>query len=186
MSETLYDQICSHAAYLNLDLGLQELAKFVFDHQFDDGQIKAVSSLLEHLASNKRDNIVATLLKMSRLPLKEPKTFDNFDYSRLHGKNIEALKELSVLELNELVQACEAEFGVSAAAGVVVAAAAGPVEEVEEKTDGEGGETVRRRDVAPFVEHGDIAEFADSGREHVGARATDKGDENEMEEPGCL
>ena len=97
MSETLYDQICSHAAYLNLDLGLQELAKFVFDHQFDDGQIKAVSSLLEHLASNKRDNIVATLLKMSRLPLKEPKTFDNFDYSRLHGKNIEALKELSNL-----------------------------------------------------------------------------------------
>ena len=47
---------------------------------------------------------------------------------------IEAIKELSVLELNELVKACEAEFGVSAAAGVVVAAA-GPVEEVEEKTE---------------------------------------------------
>ncbi|MBP5154558.1 MAG: 50S ribosomal protein L7/L12 [Lachnospiraceae bacterium] len=47
---------------------------------------------------------------------------------------IAALKELTVLELNELVQACEAEFGVSAAAGMVVAAA-GPVEEVEEKTE---------------------------------------------------
>ncbi len=47
---------------------------------------------------------------------------------------IEAIKELTVLELNELVQACEAEFGVSAAAGVVVAAA-GPAEEVEEKTE---------------------------------------------------
>lgn len=46
---------------------------------------------------------------------------------------IEAIKELTVLELNELVQACEAEFGVSAAAGVVVAAA--PAEEVEEKTE---------------------------------------------------
>ena len=48
---------------------------------------------------------------------------------------IEAIKELSVLELNELVKACEEEFGVSAAAGVVVAAAgaAGPVE--EEKTE---------------------------------------------------
>ena len=34
---------------------------------------------------------------------------------------IEAIKELSVLELNELVKACEEEFGVSAAAGVVVA-----------------------------------------------------------------
>ena len=47
---------------------------------------------------------------------------------------IEAIKELSVLELNELVKACEEEFGVSAAAGVVVAAA-GPVAEVEEKTE---------------------------------------------------
>ena len=37
---------------------------------------------------------------------------------------IEAIKELSVVELNELVKACEEEFGVSAAAGVVVAAAA--------------------------------------------------------------
>ena len=38
---------------------------------------------------------------------------------------IEEIKKLSVLELNELVKACEEEFGVSAAAGVVVAAAAG-------------------------------------------------------------
>ncbi|MCD7762088.1 MAG: 50S ribosomal protein L7/L12 [Lachnospiraceae bacterium] len=49
---------------------------------------------------------------------------------------IEAIKELSVLELNELVKACEEEFGVSAAAGVVVAAAGGAAaEEVEEKTE---------------------------------------------------
>ncbi|MDO4633824.1 MAG: 50S ribosomal protein L7/L12 [Eubacteriales bacterium] len=47
---------------------------------------------------------------------------------------IEAIKELSVLELNELVKACEEEFGVSAAAGVVVAAA-GPAEAAEEKDE---------------------------------------------------
>ena len=47
---------------------------------------------------------------------------------------IEAIKEMSVLELNELVKACEEEFGVSAAAGVVVAAA-GPAEAAEEKTE---------------------------------------------------
>ena len=46
---------------------------------------------------------------------------------------IEAIKELSVLELNELVKACEEEFGVSAAAGVVVAAAGGAAPEAEEK-----------------------------------------------------
>ena len=49
---------------------------------------------------------------------------------------IDALKELSVLELNELVKACEEEFGVSAAAGVVVAGpAAGGAAAEEEKTE---------------------------------------------------
>ena len=48
---------------------------------------------------------------------------------------IEVIKGLTVLELNDLVKACEEEFGVSAAAGVVVAAAgAGAVAE-EEKTE---------------------------------------------------
>ncbi len=46
---------------------------------------------------------------------------------------IEVIKGMSVLELNELVKACEEEFGVSAAAGVVMAA--GPAEEAEEKTE---------------------------------------------------
>ena len=49
---------------------------------------------------------------------------------------IEAIKELTVLELNELVKACEEEFGVSAAAGVVVAAAgAGEAAAAEEKDE---------------------------------------------------
>ena len=46
---------------------------------------------------------------------------------------IEAIKELSVLELNDLVKACEEEFGVSAAAGVVVAAAGDGAAAAEEK-----------------------------------------------------
>ena len=48
---------------------------------------------------------------------------------------IEAIKELSVLELNDLVKACEEEFGVSAAAGVVVAAAGGDATAAEEKDE---------------------------------------------------
>ena len=51
---------------------------------------------------------------------------------------IAAIKELSVMELNDLVNACEEEFGVSAAAGVVVAAAgagAGAGAAEEEKTE---------------------------------------------------
>ena len=48
---------------------------------------------------------------------------------------IEAIKELSVLELNDLVKACDEQFGVSAAAGVVVAAAGGEAAAAEEKTE---------------------------------------------------
>ena len=49
---------------------------------------------------------------------------------------IDAIKELSVMELNDLVKACEEEFGVSAAAGVVVAAGAGAgAAAAEEKTE---------------------------------------------------
>ena len=48
---------------------------------------------------------------------------------------IEAIKEMTVLELKDLVKACEEEFGVSAAAGVVVAAAGGEAAAAEEKTE---------------------------------------------------
>lgn len=48
---------------------------------------------------------------------------------------IEAIKSLSVLELNDLVKACEEEFGVSAAAGVVVAGPAAGGAAAEEKTE---------------------------------------------------
>ena len=48
---------------------------------------------------------------------------------------IEAIKELSVTELNDLVKACEEEFGVSAAAGVVVAGPAAGAAPAEEKTE---------------------------------------------------
>lgn len=48
---------------------------------------------------------------------------------------IEAIKELSVLELNDLVKACEEEFGVSAAAGVVVAAGGAGAEAADEKDE---------------------------------------------------
>ena len=48
---------------------------------------------------------------------------------------IDAIKELTVLELNELLKACGEEFGVSAAAGVVVAAGAAEAAPVEEQTE---------------------------------------------------
>ena len=48
---------------------------------------------------------------------------------------IDAIKGMTVLELNDLVKACEEEFGVSAAAGVVVAGPAAAADAAEEKTE---------------------------------------------------
>ncbi len=48
---------------------------------------------------------------------------------------IDAIKSMTVLELNDLVKACEEEFGVSAAAGVAVVAAGGETAAAEEKTE---------------------------------------------------
>ena len=57
------------------------------------------------------------------------------DFKMTTQEIIEVIKGLSVLELNELVKACEEEFGVSAAAGVVVAAAGGAAGGADEKSE---------------------------------------------------
>jgi large subunit ribosomal protein L7/L12 len=57
------------------------------------------------------------------------------DFKMTTQEFIEEIKKLTVLELNDLVKACEEEFGVSAAAGVVVAAAGAGAAAEEEKTE---------------------------------------------------
>ena len=57
--------------------------------------------------------------------INKKKTFITEVFEMTTQEFIDAIKGMSVLELNDLVKACEEEFGVSAAAGVVVAAAAG-------------------------------------------------------------
>lgn len=57
------------------------------------------------------------------------------EFTMTTAEIIEVIKGLTVLELNDLVKACEEEFGVSAAAGVVVAAAGGEAAAAEEKTE---------------------------------------------------
>ena len=89
---------------------------------------------------------------------------------------IEVIKGLSVLELNDLVKACEEEFGVSAAAGVVVAAGAGAGEAAEEKTEFDveltevGGQKVKVIKVVRKEEAEDIKKQL----EEVGAKVTVK------------
>lgn len=97
MNESAFERIQSCAAYLNIDVYTQELALFAENKKFSETDLKAIIDTFEYLKVRKQESIVATLLRMSRLPLKEPKTFEDFDFSLVKGKNVDALRGLATL-----------------------------------------------------------------------------------------
>ena len=97
MNDSVYEQIQEAADYLHLELTTQEVAQISIDLGLGEEGIQAVSDVFRYLQERKKNQIVSTLLRMSRLPLREPKTFENFDFDRLHGRQADALKELSTL-----------------------------------------------------------------------------------------
>jgi DNA replication protein DnaC len=94
MIESVIEKIQECTDALKLTSYAGRLPMFLETESMSPDQLDAVYKVLSHLSEQKNEAIVQTLLKMSRLPLKEPKTFENFDYSRLHGRQIDALKEL--------------------------------------------------------------------------------------------
>ena len=97
MNESLFGQIQNAAKYLNLDLNAQEMAQLAVNRGYSEENIQAVAEMLMYLQQKKKENIVSTLLRLSRLPLKEPKTFEGFDFGQLNGKQADALKNLPAL-----------------------------------------------------------------------------------------
>lgn len=97
MNDTVYEQINAYAESLKLDIRGEELATLASAHHYTTDQLQAIAEVFDYLSSKKHDTIISTLLRMSRLPLKEPKTFDGYDFSRLHGNDVEALKSLPAL-----------------------------------------------------------------------------------------
>lgn len=97
MNESVYEKIQEAAEFLRLELTAQEMASLSMEQEFGDCGIQAVEKVLQYLQGKKKDQIVSTLLRMSRLPLREPKTFKNFEFERLHGKQADTLKELPTL-----------------------------------------------------------------------------------------
>ena len=80
MTEFSYDNIEKSIDVLHLNLSIAELAKLSEENSLTTDQMAAFDLLLEHLREKKIQTTINTLLKMSRLPLKNPKTFDNFDF----------------------------------------------------------------------------------------------------------
>ena len=97
MNESVIESIRMHTDELKIGTYASNLPGFIDTENMTMEQLEAVDKVLGHLCDQKKATIVETLLKMSRLPLKEPKTFEGFDYSIIRGKNTEALMNLKSL-----------------------------------------------------------------------------------------
>ena len=97
MNETVFEKIEAAASVLKLDVSSEEFANFAEEQALSEGAIDAVQAVFSYLSEKKQQTTIQTLLKMSRLPTKAPKTFENFDFSLLKGKDVERLKALAAL-----------------------------------------------------------------------------------------
>ena len=97
MDNSLFDKIQADAKYLKLDINAQEAAQLALENNMTEEAVQAVNIVFNYLKDKKTETIVNTQLRLSRLPLKEPKTFENFNFSLIHGKQLEALKALPSL-----------------------------------------------------------------------------------------
>ena len=81
MNDSVFEAVETSSRVLRLGFSSFEFAKLAEEQDFSEEQIQAVGVVFEHLQKKKVDTTIHTLLKMSRLPLKDPKTFENFDFS---------------------------------------------------------------------------------------------------------
>ena len=93
--ESLFVRIERCADTLKLDFNAADMAKLADEKELTPDQLEAVATVFDCLRDRKKQAVIDMLLKTSRLPMKVPKTFENYDYTRIHGKNAEALRNLS-------------------------------------------------------------------------------------------
>ena len=81
-----YELASEAAARLGIALAASELATLASDHDMGDAEVGALAVTFDYLAEKRRQASIETLLRLSRLPRREPKTFDGFDFSRIQGR----------------------------------------------------------------------------------------------------
>ena len=93
----LYGRIGANAASLGVALAPEELAELAVRHDMGEDELAALDAVFAYLAEKRHDQVIATLLKLSRLPPKAPKTFEGFDFGRIRGRDAAALRRLPAL-----------------------------------------------------------------------------------------
>ena len=97
MNDSVFETVEEHSRILKLDFSSVEFAQMAEEYDFSEDSVEAVGRVFAYMKRKKVDTTIHTLLKMSRLPLKDPKTFENFDFSVIRGRDADRLKGLSTL-----------------------------------------------------------------------------------------
>lgn len=97
MSDAVFDKIMEDIIALKISAYASGLPAFFDAENMSQEQLDAISKVFGFLHTQKEETIRNTLLQMSRLPLKQPKTFEGFDFSNVRGKQVDALKNLPAL-----------------------------------------------------------------------------------------
>ena len=93
----VFEIVNRNARILKLDFSSEEFACFIQDKNLSPQSAQDIASLFEYLGRKKTETTIQTLLRLSRLPLKAPKTFENFDFSVIKGKDTDRLKALPTM-----------------------------------------------------------------------------------------
>ena len=97
MTQTVFEKMKTAISVLKLDFTTEEFATFVDDQELSEEAIEAVQTVFSYISEKKQQTTVQTLLKLSRLPKKTPKTFENFDFSLLKSRDLDRIRALPSL-----------------------------------------------------------------------------------------
>ena len=97
MTQTVFEKMKTAISVLKLDFTTEEFATFADDQELSEEAIEAVQTVFSYISEKKQQTTVQTLLKLSRLPKKAPKTFENFDFSLLKSRDLDRIRALPSL-----------------------------------------------------------------------------------------
>ena len=97
MAMSAFELVETSSKILKVDLQGKELASFVDSHNLNPDQVAAIVDLFQYLEEKKHQTVIDTLLRLSRLPVKVPKAFENYDFDRIRGRDSSSVRNLPVL-----------------------------------------------------------------------------------------
>ena len=93
----LYKRVSEHAASFDVAISPEELAELAVRNDMGADELAALDATFAYLADKYHDQTIETLLRLSRLPQKAPKTFGGFDFDRIRGRDAAKLRKLPAL-----------------------------------------------------------------------------------------